>query len=66
MANVDELWQMATDLYARGQSSNDPSMKQRLMRAAHDYLKQAEGVRRGRTVIRPSIRKIGQEDQVGN
>jgi hypothetical protein len=60
MANVDELWQMATDLYARGQSSNDPSMKQRLMRAAHDYLKQAEEVRRGRTVIRPSIRKIGQ------
>jgi hypothetical protein len=57
MANVDELWQMATDLYARGQLSNDPSMKQRLMRAAHDYLKQAEEVRRSRTVIRPSIRK---------
>ena len=57
MANVDELWQMATDLYARGQSSNDPSMKQKLMRAAHDYLKQAEEVRRGRTVIRPSIQK---------
>ena len=47
MANVDELWQMATDLYARGQSSNDPSMKQMLMRAAHDYLKQAEEMRRG-------------------
>jgi hypothetical protein len=46
MANVDELWQMATDLYARGQSSNDPSIKQMLMRAAHDYLKQAEEVRR--------------------
>jgi hypothetical protein len=57
MANVDELWQMATDLYARGQSSNDPAMKQKLMRAAHDYLKQAEEVRRGSTVIRPSIRK---------
>jgi hypothetical protein len=59
MANVDELWQIATDLYARGQSSNDPSMKQMLMRAAHNYLKQAEEVRRGRT-------KIGQEDRVGN
>jgi len=47
MANVDELWQMATDLYARGQSSNDPSTKQMLMRAAHDYLKQAEEVGRG-------------------
>jgi len=47
MANVDELWQMATDLYARGQSSNDPSIKQMLMRAAHDCLKQAEEVRRG-------------------
>ena len=46
MANVDELWQMATDLYARGQSSNDPSMKQMLMRAAHGYLEQAEEVRR--------------------
>jgi hypothetical protein len=57
MANVDELWQMATDLYARGQSSNDPSMKQKLMRCGYDYLKQAEEVRRGRTVIRPSIRK---------
>jgi hypothetical protein len=47
MANVDELWQMATDLYARGQSSNDPSVKQMLMRAAHDHLKQAKEVRRG-------------------
>jgi hypothetical protein len=38
MANVDELCQMATDFYARGQSSNDPSTKQMLMSAAHDYL----------------------------
>jgi hypothetical protein len=53
MANVDE----ATDLYALGQSSNDPSMKQKLIRCGYDYLKQAEEVRRGRTVIRPSIRK---------
>ena len=57
MANVDELWQMATDLYARGQSSNDPSMKQMLMRAAHDYLKQAEEVRRAAQSSGPSIRK---------
>ena len=55
MANVDELWQMATDLYARGQSSNDPSMKQMLMRAAHDYLKQAEEVRRGARLPPPRL-----------
>ena len=66
MANVYELWQMATDLYGRGQLSNDPSMKQMLMRAAHDYLKQAEELRRGRTVIRAEYPKIGQEDRVGN
>jgi hypothetical protein len=57
MANVDELWQMATDLYARGQSSNDPSMKQMLMRTAHDYLKQAEELRRAAQSSGPSIRK---------
>jgi hypothetical protein len=58
MATVDELWQMATDLYARGQSSNDPSTKQMLMRAAYDYLKQAEEMRRGQTVIRAEYPKI--------
>jgi hypothetical protein len=58
MATVDELWQMATDLYARGQSSNDPSMKQLLMRAAYDYLKQAEETRRGRTVIQAEFPKL--------
>jgi hypothetical protein len=66
MATVDELWQMSTDLYARGQSSNDPSTKQRLMRMAYDYLKQAEEVRRSRTVIQAEYpnpdRKIGQDD----
>ena len=66
MANVDELWQIATDLYARGQSSNDPSMKQMLMRAAHNYLKQAEEVRRGRTSHQAEYPKIGQEDRIGN
>ena len=55
MANVDELWQIATDLYARGQSSNDPSMKQMLMREAHDYLKQAEEVRRGAQLPPPRL-----------
>ncbi len=58
MATVDELWQMATDLYARGQSSNDPSMKQLLMRAAYGYLKQAEEARRGRTVIQAEFPKL--------
>jgi hypothetical protein len=58
MATVDELWQMATDLYARGQSSNDPSTKQMLMSAAYAYLKQAEEMRRGHTVIRAEYPKI--------
>jgi hypothetical protein len=38
MPTVDELWQMATDLYARGQSSIDPSTKRMLMTAADSYL----------------------------
>jgi len=64
MANVDELWQMATDLYARGQLSNDPSMKQMLMRARlttilnrqknYDAAAQSSG-----PSIRKSDRKIG-------
>ncbi len=61
MATVDELWQMSTDLYARAQSSDHP--KQRLMRMAYDYLKQAEEMRRSRTVIQAKYpnpdRKIG-------
>jgi hypothetical protein len=57
MPTVDELWQMATDLYARGQSSIDPSTKRMLMTAADSHLRQAEEMRRGRTVIRAEFPK---------
>jgi Holliday junction resolvase-like predicted endonuclease len=51
MATVEELWQGAHDLYARARTSIDPSTKRMLMRAADDYLKQADDIRGGRTVI---------------
>jgi hypothetical protein len=45
MATVQELWQMAHDLYARARTSIDPSTKQMLMRRADDLLKEAEELR---------------------
>ncbi len=50
MATVDELWQIAHNLYGRARSSGDPATKLRLMRAADDYLKQANDIRRGQVV----------------
>jgi len=61
MVTVDELWQVAHDLYARAQSSIDPSTRRMLMRAADDYLRQADEIRRGQTVTRaeyPNTEKI--------
>jgi predicted transcriptional regulator len=45
MATVNELWQMARDLYARARTSIDPSTKQMLMKRADDLPKQAEELR---------------------
>lgn len=47
MATVQELWQMAHDLYARARTSIDPSTKRMLMRRADDLLKEAEELRAG-------------------
>jgi hypothetical protein len=47
----DELRQMAHDLYARARSSIDPSTQRMLMRLADNILRQADEIRRGRTVI---------------
>jgi hypothetical protein len=62
MPTVDELWQMATDLYARGQSLIDPSTKRMLMTAADNHLRQADEIRHDRTVTRaeyPTEKKVG-------
>jgi hypothetical protein len=48
MTTVDELWQVAHNLYAR--SSGDPAARRMLMRAADDYLKQANDIRRSQVV----------------
>jgi hypothetical protein len=45
---VDELLGLAYDAYARARSSPDASTKQKLMRVADGYLKQAKEMRRGR------------------
>jgi len=50
---VDELLGMAHDAYARARASPDASTKQKLMRLADDYLKQAKDMRR-RHVILPA------------
>jgi hypothetical protein len=50
MTTVDELWQVAHNLYARARSSGDPAARRMLMRAADDYLKQANDIRRSQVV----------------
>lgn len=56
MRTVDELWQMAHNLYARARSSADPSAKRLLMQMADDYLKQANDIR-CRQVVRAEFPK---------
>jgi hypothetical protein len=58
MATVDDLWHMAHNLYARARSSADPAAKLQLMRAADDYLKQANDIRRSQ-VIKAEFPKAG-------
>ena len=50
MATVDELWQMAHDLYARARTSTDASTKQMLMKRADDLLRQADELRRSHII----------------
>jgi hypothetical protein len=50
MATVQELWQVAHDLYARARISIDPLTKKMLMRRADDLLKEAEELRAGNVV----------------
>jgi hypothetical protein len=58
MTTVDDLWQMAHNLYARARSCVDPAAKHMLMRAADDYLKQANDIRRSQ-VIKAEFPKTG-------
>jgi hypothetical protein len=58
MTTVDELWQVAHDLYARARSSGDPAARRTLMRAADDYLKQANDIRRSQ-VVKAEFPKAG-------
>lgn len=60
MKTVDELWQMAHNLYARARASVDPATKRMLMQAADDYLKQANDIRRSR-VIKAEFPKSGRK-----
>jgi len=53
MATVDELWNLAHDLYVRARASVDPSTKQMLLKAADDYLRQAADMRHER-IIKPA------------
>ena len=51
---VDELLGMAHDAYARARASPDASTKQKLMRLADDYLKQAKDMRRRHVILPPN------------
>ena len=55
MATVQELWNMAHDLYARARASFDPSTKRKLMGVADNYLRQAEDIRRERVTIQAAF-----------
>jgi len=57
-ATVEVLWQVAHSLYARARSSADPAAKRMLMRAADDYLKQANDIRRSQ-VVKAEFPKAG-------
>ncbi|MGA9083131.1 MAG: hypothetical protein WCF66_09265 [Pseudolabrys sp.] len=46
-ATVDELREMAHEVYARARRSLNPLTKRQLFREADDYLKQADELRRG-------------------
>ena len=50
MATIDELREMAHEVYARGRRTLDPLVKRRLFRQADDYLKRADELRRGEVV----------------
>ncbi|HET7191869.1 MAG TPA: hypothetical protein VFI98_08150 [Pseudolabrys sp.] len=50
MTNVFALWDKAHEVYARARSMPDESEKQEMLRLADSYLKQAEQIRRARTV----------------
>jgi hypothetical protein len=52
MATVGEheLWMMAHDFYVRARASVDPSTKRKRMRAADDYFKQANELRRSHVI----------------
>lgn len=50
MTTVDDFWQIAHNLYARARSSTDPVAKRMLMRAADDFLKQANDIRRSQII----------------
>ena len=55
---VDELLGMAHDAYARARASPDASTKQKLMRLADDYLKQAKDMRRAHVILPPKRDKL--------
>ena len=57
MTTVDELRQLAHDLYSEARAPVDPARKRLLMRAADGYLRQADEMRRDRTVIKTEFFK---------
>ena len=57
MATIEELWNMAHDIYARALASLDPSTKLRLIKTADDYLKLAVDMERERVVVQAAFPK---------
>ena len=57
MTTVDELRQLAHDLYSEARASADPARKHLLMRAADGYLRQADEMRRDHAVIKAKFPK---------
>ena len=60
MATIDELLLMARDFSGQARASPDPQKKQKFMRLADDYLRQAEEMRNGRPVISVELNPAGE------
>ncbi|MGA7388797.1 MAG: hypothetical protein WBW99_12830 [Pseudolabrys sp.] len=59
MTTVDDLQQMAHELYARARTSIDPSTRRMLITAADNHLRQADEIRAVTRAEYPTEKKVG-------
>jgi len=59
MATRDALLKLATDCYAQARAPSNPLVKAVLYAMGDDYLKQANELRRGRSIVQAAFPKPG-------